>query len=130
MMRESIDQSRTPIQMIHLTPKQSLSINIKHNCLKWIILRNMVKNQCRRHERVGFDSWVGTIPWRRKWQRTLVFLPGESHGQESLVGYVHVVLPSPVSWVLEIRHTSGETVPEKRSPGTASPRLGNAVHRK
>ena len=27
-------------------------------------------------------------------------------------------------------HTSGETVPEKRSPGTASPRLGNAVHRK
>ena len=36
----------------------------------------------------------------------------------------------PVSWVLEVRHTSGETVPEKRSPGTASPRLGNAVHRK
>ena len=25
---------------------------------------------------------------------------------------------------------SGETVPEKRSPGTASLRLGNAVHRK
>ena len=27
------------------------------------------------------------IPWRRKWQRTPVFLPGESHGQRSLVGY-------------------------------------------
>ena len=27
-----------------------------------------------------FDSWVGKISWRRKWQRTPVFLPGESHG--------------------------------------------------
>ena len=25
--------------------------------------------------------------WRRKWQSTPVFLPGESHGQKSLVGY-------------------------------------------
>jgi len=28
--------------------------------------------------------WVGKIPWRRKWQPTPVFLPGESHGQRSL----------------------------------------------
>ena len=34
--------------------------------------------------RPGFDSWVGKIPWRRKWQPTPVFLPGESHGQRSL----------------------------------------------
>ena len=34
-----------------------------------------------------FDPWVGKIPWRRKWQPTPVFLPGESHGQRSLVGY-------------------------------------------
>ena len=33
------------------------------------------------------DPWVGKIPWRRKWQPTPVFLPGESHGQRSLVGY-------------------------------------------
>ena len=26
-------------------------------------------------------------PWRRKWPPTPVFLPGESHGQRSLVGY-------------------------------------------
>ena len=26
-------------------------------------------------------------PWRRKWHPTPVFLPGESHGQRSLVGY-------------------------------------------
>ena len=34
--------------------------------------------QCRRHERHGFDPWVGTIPWRREWQLTAVFFPGES----------------------------------------------------
>ena len=30
----------------------------------------------------------GRIPWRRKWQHTPVFLPGESHGQGNLVGYI------------------------------------------
>ena len=35
----------------------------------------------------GFDTWVGKIPWRRKWQPTPVFLPGESHGGRHLVGY-------------------------------------------
>jgi len=29
----------------------------------------------------------GKIPWRRAWQPTPVFLPGESHGQMSLAGY-------------------------------------------
>ena len=29
----------------------------------------------------------GKIPWRRKWQPTPVFLPGESHGWRSLIGY-------------------------------------------
>ena len=37
--------------------------------------------------RPGFDRWVGTIPWRREWPPTPVFLPGESHGQRSLAGY-------------------------------------------
>ena len=26
----------------------------------------------------GFDPWMGKIPWRRTWQTTPVFLPGES----------------------------------------------------
>ena len=34
-----------------------------------------------------FNPWVGKIPWRRQWQPTPVLLPGESHGQRSLVGY-------------------------------------------
>ena len=37
--------------------------------------------QCRRR---GFDPWGGKILWRRAWQPTSVFLPGESHGQRSL----------------------------------------------
>ena len=30
---------------------------------------------------------VRKIPWRRPWQPTPIFSPGESHGQRSLVGY-------------------------------------------
>ena len=30
---------------------------------------------------------IEKIPWRRAWQPILVFSPGESHGQRSLVGY-------------------------------------------
>ena len=37
--------------------------------------------------RQGFDTWVGEIPWRKAWQSTPVFLPGESHEKRSLVGY-------------------------------------------
>ena len=40
--------------------------------------------QCRRPR---LDSWVRKIPWRRKWQSTLVFLLGKSHGQRSLASY-------------------------------------------
>ena len=45
--------------------------------------------QCRRltHKWFRFDPWVRKIPWGRKWQATLVFLPGKFHGQRSLLGY-------------------------------------------
>ena len=43
--------------------------------------------KCRRQKRRGFDPWVEKNPWRRKWQPSLVFLPGESHGQRSLAYY-------------------------------------------
>ena len=46
----------------------------------------VVKNQCKSHRKHGLDPWVGKTPWRRKWQPTLVLLPGESHGQRSLAG--------------------------------------------
>ena len=40
---------------------------------------------CRRLKICGFDLWMGKISWRRAQQPTPVFLPGESHGQRSLV---------------------------------------------
>ena len=49
-------------------------------------------------KRCGFDPWVGNMPWRRAWQPTPVFLPGESHGQRSLAGYSprgHIELDTP-----------------------------------
>ena len=36
---------------------------------------------------LGSIPGSGRFPWRRKWQPTPVFLPGESHGRRSLVGY-------------------------------------------
>ena len=44
-------------------------------------------HQYRRHKRQHrFDPWVGKSPWRRKWQPTAIFLPGESRGWRSLAG--------------------------------------------
>ena len=37
--------------------------------------------------RPEFNPWVQKMPWRREWQPTPVFLPGESHGMWSLVGF-------------------------------------------
>ena len=63
------------------------------------------------------DAWVqspgGKIPWRKEWYPTPAFLPGESHGQRNLVGYIiwghkesdttevtqHDVFPSEGVWV-------------------------------
>ena len=42
--------------------------------------------QCRRHE---MQIRSRKIPWRREWQPTPVFVPGESRGQSSLAGYSH-----------------------------------------
>ena len=39
-----------------------------------------------------FSPWVGTFPWRKPWQPTPVFFPGEFCGQRSLAGY------SPQVW--------------------------------
>ena len=43
--------------------------------------------QSRSYRRRRINPWVGKFPWRKKWQPTPVFLPGESHGQRSLTGH-------------------------------------------
>ena len=45
------------------------------------------KESACQYRRQGFNPWVRNIPWRRKWKPTPVFLPGEFHGQRSLMGY-------------------------------------------
>ena len=50
--------------------------------------------QCKRHNRHGFDPWVRKIPWRRAWQPTPEFLPGESHRQRTRWATVHEVIKS------------------------------------
>ena len=58
------------------------------------LTRSRICLQCKR---LGFNSWVRKVPWRRKWQPTPVFLPGEFHGQRSPAGYI-------VRGVARIRH--------------------------
>ena len=50
--------------------------------------------QCRRHKRNGFNPWVRMSPWRRAWQPTPVFLPGESYGHRATV---HMVAESDMA---------------------------------
>ena len=51
-----------------------------------LVVKNLLAN-AGDLERYEFDPWIGKIPWRRAWQPTPVFLPGESHGQRTLVVY-------------------------------------------
>ena len=61
-------------------------------CL-WLYLKkgfsggSVVKNLPASAGDIGSFSGSRRFPWRRAWQPTSVFLPGESHGQRSLVGY-------------------------------------------
>ena len=55
--------------------------------LNWCFLCGSAVKICLQCRRCRSETSVGKIPWRRAWQPTLVFLPGESHGQRSLAGY-------------------------------------------
>jgi len=47
----------------------------------------MVKDLPEVQETPRFDPWVRKIPWRKEWQTTPVFFPGEFHGQRGLASY-------------------------------------------
>ena len=53
----------------------------------------MVK-KCRRP---GFDSWIGKIPWRQKWQPTPVFLLENSMDRRTWWAPVHGVAESDMT---------------------------------
>ena len=68
--------------------------------LCWILSVSMILfNWC--------DS-SGKIPWRRRWQLTPVFLPGESHGQRILACYSHRVSKSQTQLRTENKYNSSE----------------------
>ena len=56
-----------------------------------LVVKNPPANAGEKRDGAGgwgvIHPWVGKIPWRRAWQPTPIFLPGESHGQRSLAGY-------------------------------------------
>ena len=71
-------------------PYSSLEIvhlSLRHWLPRWLSGKESACKSRRRRQH-GLDPWVRKIPWRRTWQPTPVFLPGESHGQRSLVGYI------------------------------------------
>ena len=67
-----------------LDKKKSLMWN--HSWFGASLVAQMVK-KLPALQKTGLDPWVGKIPWRKEWLLTPVFLPGEFHGQSSLVGY-------------------------------------------
>ena len=76
--------------LVSLTLKTKINISLTlHHLLGFLGGASGEEPACqhKRHERRGLDAWVGKIPWRRAWQPTSVFLPGESLGQRILVGY-------------------------------------------
>ena len=52
--------------------------------LPWWLSGKKICLQCRRP---SFHLWVRKVPWRREWQPTPVFLPGEYHEQRRLACY-------------------------------------------
>ena len=47
------------------------------------------ESACNSGNQGSIPGW-GKILWRKKWQLTPVILPGESHGQSNLAGYITV----------------------------------------
>ena len=46
------------------------------------------KEPAGQRRRPEFDPFIRKITWRTEWLPTLVFLPGKSHGQRGLEGYI------------------------------------------
>ena len=76
--------------LIHGSQEQSSQVEnliIDQALVRTSLVAQTVKNLPAMQEDQGSISALGRFPWRRKWQLTPVFLPRESHGQRSLVGY-------------------------------------------
>ena len=61
-------------------------ISVSISGLPWWLRGKQPPCQCRR---CGFDPWVRKIPWRRMWQPTPVFLPGNPMDRRAWRTMVH-----------------------------------------
>ena len=74
--------------MVELSSLTRLSKNPKKLLLIYGFSGGSDGKESACNERLGFDPWVGKIPSRRGWLHMPVLLPGKSHGQKSLEGYI------------------------------------------
>ena len=74
--------------MVGLSVDPGLS-NLRDHILKLLLslVAQLVKNPAIIQETAGNAGDLGSIPWRRKWQPTPIFLSGKSYGQRSMAGY-------------------------------------------
>ena len=97
-MHKSLSTKNIHCRVIGHSPKTQINLCI-HQYNNILIIHNVSMGfpgstsgkervcQYRRHKRCSFSPWVRKIPCRRAWPPTPGFLPGEPHGQRSLVGY-------------------------------------------
>ena len=82
----TVPGSRTVPAVPGLNPALCGGLGVVGRLPRWFSGKESVC-QCRRYRRCKFRPWSRKIPWRRKWQLTPLFLPGNVHGQRSLAGY-------------------------------------------
>ena len=95
-----------PLPITHMCPTLCFTRRLTL-AFSLVAQQSRISPQCMR---CRLNPWVRKIPWRRVWQPTPLFLPGESHGQRSLVGYtVHRVAKSQtqLKWQLYLPWASG-----------------------
>ena len=80
--------------------------------------------QCRGRKRCEFNPWIWKNCWRRAWQSTTVFLPGESHGQRNLVGCSPWIANSQT----RLKRLSSSSSTRLQSNAQNSPSQTSAVH--
>ena len=73
----------TVLDILRSVPSLYVSYNHHKGIPRW----HGGKEPACQYKGPGFNSWFRKILWRRKGQPAPVVLPGESHGQRSLVGY-------------------------------------------
>ena len=66
---------------------EQLHFHLTKNLTTYIFLISTSQVESQRVFNQTFDPCIWKMPWSGAWQLTPVFLPGESHGQRSLVGY-------------------------------------------